>query len=73
MGWNWAMWISQRVHQLIALGSSGLSESRLLVDGRPAPDLSDGVPILIPYADNFNVGEWTVKQLKQPKMERSRG
>ena len=28
---------------------------RVLVEGRPCPDLSDGEPILIPYVDNLNV------------------
>ena len=55
MGWNWAMWLSQRVHQFLALEASGLSEDRLLVEGRPCPDLSDGCPALIVYADNLNV------------------
>ena len=55
MGWSWAMWFSQRVHQKIALEASGLSMDRLLVEGRPCPDLSSGEPVLIVYADNLNV------------------
>ena len=55
MGWNWAMWIAQRVHQHISLTASNLDMSRVLVEGKPAPDLSDGGVVLIPYADNLNV------------------
>lgn len=55
MGWSWAMWISQRVHQFIALQSSGLGTDDLLVEGRPCPDLSSGRCALIVYADNLNV------------------
>ena len=56
MGWNWAMWIiSQRAHQRISLQASGLSIDRVLVEGKPCPDLSDGEVILVPYADNLNV------------------
>ena len=55
MGWNWATWLSQRVHQFLSLEASGLSEDRLLVEGRACPDLSDGCPALIVYADNLNV------------------
>lgn len=55
MGWSWAMWLSQRVHQHLCLEASGLDVSRIVVEGRAAPDLSDGEVILIPYADNLNV------------------
>ncbi|CAE7196525.1 AMY1.1, partial [Symbiodinium necroappetens] len=33
----------------------GLSIDRVLVDNKPAPDLSNGEPVLLPYADNLNV------------------
>ena len=55
MGWNWAMWVAQRVHQHQSMIASNLSLDRILVDKTPAPDLSDGTPVLIPYADNLNV------------------
>ncbi|CAK9012348.1 unnamed protein product [Durusdinium trenchii] len=55
MGWSWAMYIAQRVHQHICLEASGLGTSRLLVEGRPAPSLETGEVVLIPYADNLNV------------------
>ena len=55
MGWNWAMYISQRVHQHQAMLGSGLGIDRVLVDNKPAPDLRDGTPVLLPYADNLNV------------------
>ncbi|CAE8638556.1 unnamed protein product, partial [Polarella glacialis] len=55
MGWNWAMWIAQRVHQFQAMQGSGLGFSRVLVDGAPPPDLASGEPMTIPYAGNLNV------------------
>ena len=45
IGWSWAMWLSQRAHQQIALTASGLNVDRLLVDGRPCPRLDDGEPV----------------------------
>ncbi|CAE8609395.1 unnamed protein product, partial [Polarella glacialis] len=55
MGWSWAMWLAQRAHQHQALVGSGLSVSRLLVDGAPAPELESGQPVMLPYCDNLNV------------------
>ena len=55
MGWNWAMWISQRVHQEQSMIGSGISADRVLVDGKSPPDLSNGQVVLLPYADNLNV------------------
>lgn len=55
MGWSWAMWLSQRVHQQQCLVASGLSVERLLTDRRPPPSLEGGVPVMLPYADNLNV------------------
>ena len=55
MGWNWAMYVAQRVHQHQAMIGAGLSWDRVLVDNKPAPELSDGEPVLLPYADNLNV------------------
>ncbi|CAE7845041.1 ANK1 [Symbiodinium microadriaticum] len=55
MGWSWAMYWAQRVHQLQALIGAGLSQERLLVSGKPAPSLEGGTPLVIAYADNLNV------------------
>jgi hypothetical protein len=55
MGWSWAMWVAQRIHCHVALTASGLSESRLILDHSPVPDLSDGSPALLIYCDNLNV------------------
>ena len=55
MGWSWAMYVAHRAHQHQALIGSGLDVSRVLVDNQPAPDLSSGEPVLLPYADNLNV------------------
>ena len=67
MGWSWAMWISQRAHQHIALQASGLGVERLLVEGRPCPDLSRGEAILIPYADNLNVAGTDAERVQSIK------
>lgn len=42
------MWISQSVHQHVAMEASGLPVERVLVEGC-------GTPIILPYADNLNV------------------
>ena len=56
MGWSWAMYWAQRVHQHQALIGSGLSQDRLLVADRIPPSLDEGEPFIIAYADNLNVG-----------------
>lgn len=56
MGWSWAMYWAQRVHQFQALQGSGLTKDRLLVADRPPPSLSGGEPFMIAYADNLNIG-----------------
>ena len=55
MGWSWAFWVAQRVHQHIALSSSGLGVDRPLLDHAPAPLLACGTPVILPYCDNLNV------------------
>jgi hypothetical protein len=55
MGWSWAMYLSQRIHQNLVLESTGLDPSRLLIDGVPPPSLEGGEVAIIPYADNLNV------------------
>ena len=55
MGWSWAMWIAQRIHQHQAAIAVDCSPDQVLVDGRPPPDLQAGSPVMIPYADNLNV------------------
>ena len=67
MGWNWAMWLAQRVHQHQSMVASGLSLDRILVDKMPAPDLADGTPVLIPYADNLNVAGISAEKVQQVK------
>ena len=61
------MWVAQRVHQQISLDASGLTMDRVLVEGRPCPDLSQGDPILIPYADNLNVAGTNMEKVQQTK------
>ena len=55
MGWSWAMWIAQRIHQFQAAIALNVPVSQVLADGRPPPCLQGGTPLLIPYADNLNV------------------
>ena len=55
MGWSWAMFFAQRIHQLQVMIGAGISHEQVLVDGRPPPMLDDGKSIVIPYADNLNV------------------
>ncbi|CAE8604771.1 unnamed protein product [Polarella glacialis] len=67
MGWSWAMWIAQRAHQFQALIGAGLNQDRLLVDGRPAPNLKDGTPIILPYCDNLNIAGTNRELVQQAK------
>ena len=55
MGWSWAMWVAQRIHQHQACMALSIPPSQVLADGRPAPSLSTGEAVIIPYADNLNV------------------
>ena len=66
MGWSWAMFIAQRVHQHHAMIAAEVDSSRVLVDGRPAPALSDG-PVLVPYADNLNIIGTNVSEVQKLK------
>ena len=67
MGWNWAMYWAQRVHQVQALIGSGLSQDRLLVADQPSPSLAGGIPLLIAYADNLNVAGACPSQVQAAK------
>eukprot|EP00438_Fugacium_kawagutii_P013651 Skav213124 [mRNA] locus=scaffold107:139529:142876:+ [translate_table: standard] len=55
MGWSWSMFFAQRIHQHQVFLGTGLSHEQVLVDGRPAPSLSTGQVVVVPYADNLNV------------------
>ena len=70
MGWNWAMYIAQRVHQHQAMLAAEVDMSRVLVDARPPPPLSRaGKPILVPYADNLNVIGVDAKVVQETKQK----
>ena len=76
MGWNWATYLAQRVHQEQILVATGISSSRILVDSAPAPSLENGEPVIIPYADNLNVcgtDEASVQQTKGTIVKHLRG
>lgn len=66
MGWNWAMFISQRIHQYQAMVAAQVGIERCLVDGRPSPNLDSG-PVLIPYADNLNIIGTNKKEVQELK------
>ena len=76
MGWSWAMFLSQRVLQHQAILGAGLSFERVLVDNKAAPDLSNGEPVILPYADNLNVAgpnQDKVQAAKDGAVSRLRG
>merc|ERR1712085_173566 len=50
LGWSWALWWCQGVHQQIARRAGVLDEQRV-VDGRPKPGLEQTAAII--YVDNF--------------------
>ena len=67
MGWSWAMYFAQRAHQHLCLQATGLGVDRVLVEGRPSPDLSDSEVALIPYADNLNVTGISAQRVQEVK------
>ena len=67
MGWSWAMWFSQRVHQYQAQLGAGVTIDRVLVDGKAAPDLASGEVLLLPYADNLNIAGTDERRVQEAK------
>eukprot|EP00959_Pyramimonas_sp_CCMP1952_P205568 4298936-Pyramimonas_sp.AAC.1 len=55
MSWSWATWVAQRVVYHQTMCSKAATVDRILSDERPAPDVSDGRPALLAYADILNV------------------
>ena len=55
MGWSWAMWLAQKVHEEQVRIATGFGPERILTEGSSAPSLDGNIPVLIPYADNLNV------------------
>ena len=49
------------------MNASGLGHDRVLVEGKPCPDLSDGSPIILPYADNLNVAGTSAEKVQEVK------
>ena len=75
MGWSWAMYFAQRIRQHQVMLGTGAKPEQVLADGRPAPSLSQGVPLLVPYADNLNVigtDQTEVQRYKDLAVERLR-
>ena len=67
MGWNWAMYFAQRIHQHQVMIGAGLEATQILADGRPPPDLCSGTTVVIPYADNLNVVGIDQKEVQRVK------
>ena len=67
MGWSWAMWIAQRVHQHQCLVASGLPSERIMTDRRPVPSLDTDETFVLPYADNLNVGGTNKDKVQEVK------
>ena len=59
MGWNWAMYFAQRIHQHQVMLATGVPHEQVLADGRPAPNLSSGKTLIVPYADNQSEHHWS--------------
>lgn len=75
MGWSWAMYFAQRIRQHQVMIGTGADLEQILADGRPAPSLSSGRPLLVLYADNLNVigtDPVAVQQYKDAAVERLR-
>ena len=53
MGWNWAFWLIQRLHEVIA-EDCGFDASRRVASCWPAPKLTVG-EVCLPYCDNLTV------------------
>ena len=53
MGWNWAFYLVQRMHEEM-IARQGFPRSRCLVGAWPPPSLKEG-PIAAPYCDNLTV------------------
>lgn len=44
-----------------------MSADRVLVDGKPAPDLAIGEVLLMPYADNLNIAGVDERRVQEAK------
>ena len=53
MGWSWAFWVIQHLHETIC-ERQGFVSSRRLVAAWPAPQLSTGA-VALPYCDNLTI------------------
>ena len=68
MGWNWAMYVAQRIHQHQAMIAAGFGMESIVVDGRPVHPLNDQHPtLLVPYADNLNIVGINKQEVQQVK------
>ena len=52
MGWTWALWWCQRIHEEI-MERAGALDCDKLVDRRPAPPVRPGGSVHTAYVDNF--------------------
>ena len=55
MGWSWAFWFIQELHEQILFQASRVSLSWVLREGWAPPPLTDAQPLGLPYCDNLNI------------------
>ena len=61
------MGVAQCIHQHQATLALNCPPCQVLVDGRPAPNMKKGAPVIIPYADNLNVCGTGQQAVQAPK------
>ena len=54
MGFSWSFYLVQALHENISLEALGKPRSDLILDGWPAPKLSESGVALMPYCDNVH-------------------
>ena len=54
MGFNWSFYLVQTLHESISLRSLGLRKEDMVIDGSPAPMLSNSGVTIMPYCDNVH-------------------
>jgi len=53
MGWSWAMWFVQMLHEHVV--SQEFDEEHIVRDSRPAPEMRRGETCASPFCDNLGV------------------
>lgn len=55
MGFSWSFYLVQKLHEQVSLNSLQIPRSCLILDGQPAPRISHGRDLTMPYCDNVHV------------------